>query len=163
VSADQARVTVAVRVPPEAAFEIFTAEIDRWWRRGLKFRQAGQKRGLIHLEPRVGGRLFEQFDVDGGSQVLEVGRVRIWDPPVKLAFSWRNANFAPEELTDVEAEFCATDTGTRVTVTHRGWSKLRADHPARHGLADREFIGIKARWWGEQLSALREYALGPRS
>ena len=163
MSADQARVTVAVRVPPEAAFEIFTAEIDRWWRRGLKFRQAGQKRGLIHLEPRVGGRLFEEFDADGGRQVLVVGRVRTWDPPVKLAFSWRNVNFAPEELTDVEVEFCAIASGTRVTVTHRGWSNLRAEHPARHGLADAEFIGMKARWWGEQLSALREYALNPRS
>ena len=105
----------------------------------------------------------EEFTVNGGRQVLEVGRVRIWDPPVKLAFSWRKSNFAPEELTDVEVEFLATASGTRVTVTHRGWSVLRADHPARHGLADAEFIGMTARWWGEQLSALREYALGPRS
>jgi uncharacterized protein YndB with AHSA1/START domain len=163
VSADQSRVTVAVGVPPTQAFEIFTAEIEHWWRRGPKFRQAGFRRGLIHLEPRVGGRLFEQFDVDGASQVLEVGRVRIWDPPVRLAFSWRNANFAPAELTDVEVEFAATAGGTRVTVTHRGWSTLRADHPARHGLADAEFIGMRARWWGEQLSAWREYVLGPRS
>jgi len=161
MSADQARVTVAVRVPPARAFEIFTAEIDQWWRRGPKFRQAGLRSGLIHLEPRVGGRLFEEFAADGGRQVLEVGRVRIWDPPVKVAFSWRNANFAPEELTDVEVDFCATASGTRVTVTHRGWSRLRAEHPARHGLADAEFIGMKARWWGDQLSALREYALSP--
>lgn len=32
---DQARVTVLVAVDPETAFEVFTEEIDQWWRRGL--------------------------------------------------------------------------------------------------------------------------------
>jgi hypothetical protein len=34
MSGDAARVSVTVAVPPPLAFEIFTAEIDRWWRRG---------------------------------------------------------------------------------------------------------------------------------
>jgi len=58
---DQARATVLVAVPPEVAFRVFTEEIDQWWRRGPKYRVAGENRGFIHLEPRVGGRLFESL------------------------------------------------------------------------------------------------------
>lgn len=157
-SGDQARVSVAVAVPPQHAFEIFTSEIDRWWRRGRKFRHAGGRSGLIHLEPQVGGRLFESFDGAGGQHVIEVGRVRVWEPPQRLVFSWRNATFAPHEQTEVEVEFKATRGGTLVTVTHRGWSALRDDHPARHGQLGAEFARTLGLWWGEQLTSLREVA-----
>ena len=50
---DTARVSVSVSVPPQAAFEIFTHDIDRWWRRGPKFRHAGRRSGFIRLEPHV--------------------------------------------------------------------------------------------------------------
>lgn len=152
-SGDQARVSVSVAVPPPLAFEIFTGEIDLWWRRGRKFRHAGTRRGLIRLEPQVGGRLFESFDGERGEHVIEVGRVRVWEPPQRLVFTWRNATFAPNEETEVEVEFKATTSGTLVTVTHRGWSALRADHPARHGLQGAEFARMIGLWWGEQMSS----------
>ena len=153
---DQARVTVMVAVPPQSAFEIFTGEIDQWWRRGPKFRHAGMRRGFIHIEPRVGGRIFESIESEGGATVFEVGRIKVWQPPERLVFSWRNANFAPDEQTEVEVEFSPSPSGTSVTVTHRGWSRLRDDHPARHGLVGAEFSRMIGLWWGEQLSSLRE-------
>jgi uncharacterized protein YndB with AHSA1/START domain len=156
---DAARVSVSVAVPPEVAFEIFTNEIDRWWRRGIKFRHAGRRSGFIRLEPHVGGRLFESIDGERGPQVFEVGRVNAWDPPRLLAFSWRNANFAAEEETSVEVSFSATVQGTIVRVTHRGWASLRADHPARHGLRGAEFYRMIGLWWADQMSSLREYCL----
>lgn len=152
---DRARISVTVEVPPSLAFEIFTNEIDRWWRRGIKFRHAGARRGLLRIEPKVGGRLFESVDGDDGPRVFEVGRVRVWDPPRLLAFTWRNANFAPDERTEVEVEFTPSATGTLVTVSHHGWSALRADHPARHGLQGAEFSRMIGLWWGEQMSSLR--------
>jgi hypothetical protein len=42
---DQVRVSVSVAVPPAAAFEIFTQEIDRWWRRGPRFRRGSRRCG----------------------------------------------------------------------------------------------------------------------
>jgi hypothetical protein len=63
---DAARVTVSVAVPPSVAFEIFTSDIDRWWRRGVQFRHAGRRSGFIRLEPGIGGRLFESIDGDAG-------------------------------------------------------------------------------------------------
>ncbi len=152
---DRARISVTVEVPPSRAFEIFTDEIDRWWRRGIKFRHTGARRGILRIEPEVGGRLFESVDGDDGPHVFEMGRVQVWEPPRRLAFTWRNANFAPNERTEVEVEFAAAAAGTLVTVTHQGLSALRPDHPARHGLQGSEFSRMIGLWWGEQLSSLR--------
>lgn len=156
MSGDSARVSVTVAVAPPLAFEIFTEEIDRWWRRGIKFRQAGGRGGFLRIEPGVGGRLFESIDGDSGPHVLEVGRVRVWEPPQRLCFTWRSANYAAHEHTEVDVEFAPAISGTLVTVTHRGLAALRADHPARHGLQGADFSRMIGLWWGEQMSSLRE-------
>jgi uncharacterized protein YndB with AHSA1/START domain len=157
---DQARVSVLVEVEPGAAFRIFTEEIDEWWRRGFKYRIAGNRRGIIHLEAGVGGRLFESFESKSGTRVVETGRVTAWEPPARLVFEWRAANFAPSESTEVEVRFEPSASGTLVTVTHRGWSRIRSDHPARHGLEVAAFIRSTGLWWGELMSSLRERAAG---
>lgn len=152
---DQARVTVLVRVAPEVAFQVFTEEIDQWWRRSLKYRVAA-KRSVLCLEGRVGGRLFESWETKRGPRVIETGRVLAWEPPTRLVFEWRAVNFAPEEKTEVEVEFQPSLSGTLVTVTHRGWSKIRPDHPARHELEVVPFIRMMGMWWGDLMSSLRE-------
>jgi len=159
---DQARVSLLVAVAPAAAFRIFTEEIDAWWRRGLKYRLAGRGRGIIHLEAGVGGRLFESFDAGGETRVVETGRVTGWDPPARVVFEWRAANFAPAEATEVEVLFqpSAGGTSTLVTVTHRGWSRIRPDHPVRHGLEVEAFIRSMGMWWGDLMTSLREHAEG---
>jgi uncharacterized protein YndB with AHSA1/START domain len=155
MTGDSARISVSVAVPPALAFEIFTADIDRWWRRGVKFRHSSTSRGLICMEPAVGGRLFESYDSDGTAHVIEVGRVHVWEPPRRLNFTWRNANFAPHEQTEVQVDFAPTASGTLVTVTHSGLAALPADHPARHGLQGAEFSRMIGLWWGEQMGSLR--------
>jgi uncharacterized protein YndB with AHSA1/START domain len=161
VSGDQARVSVTVALPPHQAFEVFTQEIDRWWRRGIKFRQSNSSSSMLCMEPKVGGRLFESFDVNGRSHVLEVGRVRVWEPPRAVNFTWRNANFAPHEQTQVDVRFEPAGSGTLVTVTHSGLASLPPDHPARHGLQSAEFCRMIGLWWGEQVSSLRVYCTRP--
>lgn len=155
MTGDRARVSVAVSVSPARAFEMFTAEIDQWWRRGMKFRHSASPSSLLRIEPKVGGRLFESFDADGTQHVIEVGRVQVWEPPLCLKFTWRNANFAAGERTEVEIEFEPNESGTLVTVTHSALSSLRADHPARHGLQGAEYCRMLGLWWGEQMSSLR--------
>lgn len=158
---DQARASVLVSLPPDEAFRVFTEEIDQWWRRGLKYRVAGKRRGVIHLEPFAGGRLFESFETSPSSRpkVIDTGRVTVWEPPSRLVFEWRAVNFRPADAsTEVEVTFEARTRGTFVTVTHRGWSRVRPDHPARHGLEVAAFIRMMGLWWGELLSALRVHA-----
>ena len=157
-SGDQATVTVSVAVEPAAAFEIFTRETDLWWRRGIAYRVAGRHPGTLMFEPRQGGRLFEAFDSAGGKHVHEYGRITVWQPPSRLVFEWRNANFKDSECTEVEVLFDATPDGTHVTLHHRGWSSLRGDHPARHKLDQAAFCRMIGMWWADQLTALREFA-----
>jgi uncharacterized protein YndB with AHSA1/START domain len=159
IPGDQAKVSVLVEVPPADAFRIFTEEIDQWWRRGFKYRVAGKRRGIIHLEPRVGGRLFESFEGSSGTKVVQTGTVTAWEPPSRLVFEWRAVNFEPSDAsTEVEVSFEESASGTMVTVIHRGWSKVRPDHPARHGLEVAAFIRMMGLWWGDLMSSLREHA-----
>lgn len=156
---DRARATVTVAVPPEAAFRLFTEEINVWWRRGPRFRNLRGDQGIICVEPRAGGRVFESMGSAANETVIEVGHVIVWEPPMRLVFEWRASNFAAGERTEVEVTFAPSTSGTRVTVEHRGWSAIRADHPVRHGQDVAAFIRMMGLWWGEQLTAMRLLAL----
>lgn len=165
ISGDEARVTIGLAVPPEEAFRAFTEDIDLWWRRGRRFRQSpgdagggggGGGRGIVCIEPGAGGRLFESFDTPAGERVVDMGRTLVWEPPQRLLLQWRTANFAPHEYTEVEVVFKASGSGTEVTVVHRGWAAIRADHPVRHGRPAAAFIRSMGLWWGDQLTMLRQ-------
>jgi uncharacterized protein YndB with AHSA1/START domain len=154
---DGATATVSVRVTPEQAFEIFTNEIDLWWRRGPRFRIAGRRRGVLSFEPGAGGRLFETVELAAGPRVFVVGTVLAWEPPRRLAFEWRGVNFREGESTRVEVSFRASGDSTLVSVRHEGWSALRPGHPARHGLEGAAVSRMIGLWWGDLLTGLREH------
>src|SRR5262249_26679111 len=145
-----------VRVPPTVAFRAFSEDIDQWWRRGLPYRVAGTRQGIIHIEGSVGGRLFESFETPKGPQVYVTGRVTAWDPPSRIVFEWRSPRFAPDEKTLVEVTFEKAASGTLVTVTHSGWSAIRPDHPARHGQEPRGFLRTMGLWGGDLMPSFRE-------
>jgi hypothetical protein len=50
----------------------------------------------------------------------------------RLAFTWRQASFAPDQVTRVEVRFDPVGDETRVTVEHIGWDTMPQDHVARH-------------------------------
>lgn len=156
---DQVKVTVSVAVPLVECFDLFTRDINLWWRRGLRFRHIGGDRGLICIEPRVGGRVFESALEGTQETVILIGLITQWEPPHSFSFNWRNEVFAPNEWTQVEVSFTASAQNTQVTVIHRGWSLIRDDHPARHGMNSAAFIRSLGLWWGDQLSSLRVLTL----
>jgi uncharacterized protein YndB with AHSA1/START domain len=158
---DQCVVSVLVEVPPAEAFRVFTEEIDAWWRHGLRYR-LGKQRSVVHLEPKLGGRLFESFESAHGSRVVETGRVTTWQPPERLVLEWRAVNFAPTERTEVEVHFQPSPSGTLVTVRHRGWAQLPDDHPVRHGRDAAMFIRSMGLWWGNLATSLREHIANGR-
>ncbi|MCA9728458.1 MAG: SRPBCC domain-containing protein [Candidatus Eisenbacteria bacterium] len=158
IPGDQARASVTVRVPVEDAFRIFTEEIDQWWRRGLRYRVSGKHRGMLYLEPQVGGNLYETFETKSGPRIVRTGTVLRWEPPHRIVFEWRAVNFAPDEKTEVDVQFEPIGEKTLVTVTHRGWSKIRPDHPARHRQSVQPFLRMMGMWWGDLLTSLRLHA-----
>ncbi|MFO7179034.1 MAG: SRPBCC domain-containing protein [Pseudomonadota bacterium] len=156
---DSAAATVYVAVSLDDAFDVFTNEIDLWWRHGRRFRISGKRPGRIAFEPWLGGRLFETAELTSGARVFEVGKVIEWEPPRRFVLEWRNVNFKPHEKTIVEVTFTPSGDGTYVRVEHRGWSALPPEHPARHGLVGAAFARMIGMWWGDLLSSLREHVL----
>jgi uncharacterized protein YndB with AHSA1/START domain len=156
-AADAVTVSIEVAVAPTFAFEVFTEDLDAWWGYGPRYRFVSPYTGVMKLEPGVGGRLLHVHDEATG-EAFVVGRVRAWDPPERLVFSWRLANFAPAQDTEVEVRFQPVAAGTRVTVTHRGWDGIPPGHPARHGQVDRAFVLFKGRWWADLLAAAKRHA-----
>jgi hypothetical protein len=159
---DGATVAVFVAVAPEDAFDVFTREIDLWWRTGPKYRIAGKRRGRLYFEPGTEGRLFETFETASGSRTFEIGKVTVWEPPARLALVWRNVNFTPDEATQVDVSFDARGDGTLVTVRHSGYAALRPGHPARHGREAAAFSRMIGLWWGDLMTALRMHVIESR-
>ena len=161
IAGDRVRVETLVRVEPRVAFDVFTLELDAWWRTGPAYRVGGKHVGPMHLEPRLGGRVFQQYGKDLRS-VHEIGTITAWEPPAHLAFTWRGINFrGGDPDTIVEIWFAPSPSGTRVTVEHRGFAALRPDHPVRHGEPAEAFVRRMGLWWGALVTALRERADPP--
>jgi uncharacterized protein YndB with AHSA1/START domain len=149
------RVMVALRVKasPERAFEVFTREIGLWWRPNPLFAFTPREPGLMSFEPGEGGRLIE---TRANGKVFEIGRIRVWDPPSRLVFGWRQATFAPDQDTEVEVRFEAVGEDTRVSVEHRGWDSVPQEHVARHHFPDALFLRRHGEWWQALLASMRE-------
>lgn len=151
------RVTTLVEVDAQAAWEVFTGEVDLWWRRGPRFRWRPDRQGRLRFEGGAGGRLVEVVEEDRGED-FEVGRIRVWEPGKRLVFGFRARAFAEDEDTEVEVRFEPEGAVTRVTVEHRGWDALADGHPARHGLQDAAFDAMIGIFWAELVTALRRRA-----
>lgn len=152
-STDAVTVTTVVEVAPELAFEVFTDEVDRWWRTGPRYRFDPLRTGEMRFEGGARGRLVEVYDEAAGD-VYEVGRVRAWEPGRRLVFDFRPRALERGETTVVEVRFEPHERGTRVTLVHRGWDGLPPDHPVRHGVPRPAFGEMMGRWWSELFTAL---------
>lgn len=106
---------IVVRCSPATAFQVFTAQLDRWWPRSHS--RSGDPAAAIALEPWPGGRLYER--TPAGAE-YDWGRVIAWDPPRHLAYHWYLGSGA-EQPSRVDVRFVDLGDGqTRVEVTHRG-------------------------------------------
>jgi uncharacterized protein YndB with AHSA1/START domain len=148
------RVVVALRVAasPERAFEVFTAEIGAWWRPNDFFRFTPRDPGVLSFERGEGGRLVETL---ASGKVFEIGRIRVWSPPSRLVFGWRQATFAPDQDTEVEVRFEPAGAETRVTVEHAGWEAIPQMHVAKHHFPNHVFLQRHGEWWRGLLEAFK--------
>jgi len=74
----------AVAVPPKRAFEVFTANMHRWWPPAHSILKA--PRASITVEPQVGGRWYERATDESE---CTWGRVVSWDPPSRVVLTWQ--------------------------------------------------------------------------
>ena len=147
-------VSLRVQASPEHAFNVFTQEIAAWWKPERFFQLTPRGDGRVRFEPGENGRLVT--DLPNGKS-FEIGRITTWAPGEKLAFSWRQATFAPDQLTHVTVTFEPVGEGqTRVSVAHRGWESVPGDHVAKHGFPERAFLIRQGEHWRLLLAALSQ-------
>jgi len=121
-------VSLRVAAAPEEAFDVFTGEIGVWWRPNMLFQLPPRGDGTLSFQDRE--RLVTTLP---NGKVFEIGRVHVWLRGERLAFSWRQAGFTADQVTEVDIRFERIGEGTRVTVEHRGWDSIPQEHVARHG------------------------------
>ena len=107
--------------PPEISFKVFCEEMCAWWPGGF-----GGKDSKLYLESQVGGRFYEKR---GDGTEYEIGRVTAYEPPSRVAFTWRAPSW--EEITQVDIRFAADAGGTRVELEHSGWEQSAKTREAR--------------------------------
>jgi uncharacterized protein YndB with AHSA1/START domain len=115
------RKSIRVERTPEISFKVFCEEMAQWWPGGF-----GGKDAKPHLEPRVGGRLYESWP-DGSE--YEIGRVTSYQPPHIVAFTWRAPSW--DVVTQVEIRFLADGDATRIELEHSGWDQDEKTREAR--------------------------------
>lgn len=150
------KVYVALRVKAtrERAFDAFVREIGAWWKPNGLFQTTPRAPGVLAFEAGEGGRLTETL---ASGKVFEIGRITVWEPPARLVFTWRQANFPPDLQTEVEVRFETVGEETRVSVEHRGFDQVPADSVARHGFPDQALLMRLAEWWQVLLAGHRRW------
>ena len=122
------RVTVYLDVDQHDAFDVFTSEIDSWYKRDRHTLYDASKTKAIRFEPYAGGRFMDVWDLDTG-EGREIGRVEVWEPSERIMF-------VDARGTEVEVTFAPVGEQTRVTLVHRGLERLveaEAEKHARYG------------------------------
>jgi uncharacterized protein YndB with AHSA1/START domain len=146
-----ARAEVSVPASPQEAFAMFTADIGLWWRRDTPYWN-DRRRGLsVRIEPGVGGRFLEVYDLETGSG-MEVGRVTAWEPGRRLALTWTQVGWPEGASTDLEITFePVPGGGTAVRLEHSGFDRVPGalDFIAGYDAGWKEVLG----WFAEHANA----------
>ena len=106
------------------AYATWTERFGQWWPPGHT--TSDDPDATVHLEPRLGGRIFERT-ADG--REIDWGEVTEWDPPRRLGYLW-HIRRERSQATDVLVRFEDAGGGTsRIRIEHTGWERLGADGP----------------------------------
>jgi uncharacterized protein YndB with AHSA1/START domain len=121
------RSSVTVKLPPDAAFRLFTERMGIWW--PLRTHSVFHAEAVaVTIEPVVGGRVFEST---ASGRTCDWGTIIEWQPGERLAMTWH-----PGEESDlatlVDVTFSeAPDGGTHVDLLHTGWAVHGSEAAAR--------------------------------
>jgi len=128
------RTVFDVQCPRTHAFEVWTAQLSRWW--PSSHTVSGTSDVDILLEPKVGGRIFER--TAAGAE-HDWGQITVWDPPRRFGYLW-HLRQDRADATQVDIVFHDHGSTTRIEIEHSGWERLGAKGP---DLRDRNINGWK--------------------
>lgn len=104
--------TTTVPLTCQDAFDLFIRELDLWWPKDSH--STFGPGATLTVEPHKGGEIRETSQ-DGRTKIW--GRIIAWSPGDYLAFSWF-PDTDEDKATVVAVSFVATQTGTRLELTH---------------------------------------------
>jgi uncharacterized protein YndB with AHSA1/START domain len=120
-----------VRLPPSAAFDLFTRDLSLWWPFATHS-CAGADALRANFSTQTGGQVVEEAR-DGRRHVW--GTLLAWEPPHRFAMTWHPGT-DPAHATRLEVCFAAADNGgTLLQLRHDGWAK-RPDGDGARGRYD---------------------------
>ena len=124
------RKSIRVDAGAARAFEVFTANIGRWWPRTHHIGAVPMKQSV--METRVGGRWYERGE-DGSE--CEWGKVLVWEPPQRLVLAWNvtpQFKYDPMRFSEVEVRFIAESSAvTRVEIEHKYLERFGSEEGAQ--------------------------------
>lgn len=144
--------TITVKAPIEKVFQAYVERIDEWWpRQGQNFRYTFAPRDgepkHIRFEAKLGGRFYETF-ANGDEYVI--GSITAYEPPHKLAYSWKSPNWNADTL--IEVSFAQTSEGTTLSLRHSGFEALDEPELAEgYQEGTTEIFGILKTWLEEHI------------
>jgi uncharacterized protein YndB with AHSA1/START domain len=132
------RMSVHIEAPPDRVWALVSTPegVRQWFTRQT-------------FEPRPGGRL--EMHVDYGVPTTITGRVTVFEPMERLAFTWHEHEEGREPWpldTLVTLTLAPNGTGTQVTLEHSGFEALPA------AIAMQEYEGHVTGW--QRANALEE-------
>ena len=149
------RRSIHIAVPPPRAWQEFgsKARMNLWWGKVLGKAAAGQPSGqhLKAYEPRLGGRIEMEVDMDG-SPGRYGGVIEVFDANRELTFQndwipntgWKAPTYITLRLTPAL-------NGTLVELLHHGFEHVGADAAEQHA-------GYEQGWGMLQLFSLKQVA-----
>jgi uncharacterized protein YndB with AHSA1/START domain len=134
---------------PERAFLLLTEQAGHWWPPDRRHTKDPESRILIEAR----GRFFERA-ADGTE--VELGVVRVFEPPRKLVLDWYPGT-GPSEPTHVEILLFPEGTGTRVQLFHKPGPHSASSYAKKAAAYERSWTLVLAAW----LDAAKAAGQGP--
>jgi uncharacterized protein YndB with AHSA1/START domain len=110
--------SIVIAAKRERVWRGWVEEISSWWSKPY-FIDPEYVTGLT-LEPRLGGRFFEEWGKDAG---YLLGQVIEWLPPQRLSYTWSEKSWAGI-VTVVHLEFIEVKDQTKVVLVQEGFERL---------------------------------------
>jgi uncharacterized protein YndB with AHSA1/START domain len=115
----------------ERAFSLFTEHAGEWW--PPTRRHTGDAQSTILIEQA--GRFFER---SREGKEVELGRVKVWEPPRKLVLDWYPGTDC-DHPTEVTVTFVPEGEKTRIRIDHGAQPVSEEQYKQRNAAFDRSW------------------------
>ena len=139
---------IRIDAPPEKVYDAILRDIDQWWAYRL-----GTADSVIRIEPRVGGRFYEDFGRDQGALW---GTITYLKRPERIRFSGPLGMERPvSSLYTYDLQ--PRRDGTTLTLSHTCFGDLKPGWDKAHQSGWSELLGKFLKAWVEERKGFRAF------